>query len=64
VRRLLWVGLGLLLAGAGLLALARGGSGARSAAGGPPLEKIDAASRRQLERVLEHAERGGREAAR
>jgi hypothetical protein len=51
------VGLGLALAGAGLVALLRE---ARKDA--PPLDQIDAESRRQLERVLEGAARedGGR----
>lgn len=63
MRRLLWIALGLGLAGAGLLALARGGPGGRSAGtDAPPLDEIDAASRRQLERALIEAEReqGGR----
>jgi len=58
VRRLLWIALGLGLAVAGLFALARGGPGSRNgAADGPPLDEIDAASRRQLERALIEAER-------
>jgi len=58
VRRLLWIALGLGLAGAGLLALARGGPAIRGGAGdAPPLDEIDAASRRQLERALIEAER-------
>jgi hypothetical protein len=53
VRRLLWLGLGLALVGAALLAaLHRGGPGSA-----PPLDRIDASSRRQLERVLEAAQR-------
>lgn len=47
MRRLLWVAVGLALVGAGLFAALRGGGGS-----GPPLDEIDAASRRQLERVL------------
>ena len=57
VRRLLWIALGLGLAGAGLLALARSGPGRDGAADAPPLDEIDAASRRQLERALIEAER-------
>jgi hypothetical protein len=41
------MGLGLALVGAGLFAALRGGPGAA-----PPLDRIDADSRRALERVL------------
>jgi len=56
VRRLLWLGLGLALVCAALFAAVRGGP--RSA---PPLDRIDADSRRQLERVLEAAQRDASE---
>ncbi|HVN38670.1 MAG TPA: hypothetical protein VMW19_10940 [Myxococcota bacterium] len=52
MRRFLWLGLGLALVGAALFAALRGGP--RSAA---PLDRIDAESRHQLERVLEAAQR-------
>jgi len=42
------MGLGLALLGAGLFAALRGGGNGAA----PPLDRIDAASRRQLERVL------------
>jgi hypothetical protein len=48
----LWIGLGLALVGAGLFALLRGGP-----AHDPPLDRIDADSRAQLERVLEAAQK-------
>jgi hypothetical protein len=51
VRRLLWLSLGLALVSAALFAAVRGGP--RSA---PPLDRIDADSRRQLEHVLEAAQ--------
>ena len=51
MRRLLWMGLGLALVSVGLFALLRG----RPA--DPPLDRIDAESRAQLERVLEAAQR-------
>ena len=50
MRRLLWMGLGLALVGAGLFALLR-----ERPADSPPLDRIDADSRAQLERVLEAA---------
>ena len=52
MRRLLYLGLGLALVGAGLFALARGRQ-----ADDPPLDRIDADSRAQLERVLEAAQK-------
>ena len=52
MRRLLWLGFGLALVVAALVAALRGGP--RSA---PPLDRIDADSRRQLARVLEAAQR-------
>jgi hypothetical protein len=52
------LGLGLALVGAGLFALLRGGP-----AEDPPLDQIDADSRRQLERVLEAAQRAQRDGA-
>ena len=51
MRRLLWVGVGLGLVGAGLVVALRGGPHPEA----KPLDQIDADSRRQLERVLEHA---------
>jgi hypothetical protein len=47
----LWLSLGLALVAGALFAALRGGP--RS---GPPLDRIDADSRRQLERVLEAAQ--------
>jgi hypothetical protein len=55
-RRLLWIALGLSLVAGGLYVV-----GHRGPRGGAPLDRIDAESRKQLERVLlEHErERGG-----
>ena len=61
MRRLLWIALGLALAGAGLVSVLRGGG--RGVA--PPLDAIDADSRARLERVLlEEARRAPPEAPR
>jgi hypothetical protein len=51
------------LASAGLFSLTRVGAGG-DAADAPPLDDIDAASRRQLERALIDAERRESEASR
>jgi hypothetical protein len=56
-RRLLWIAIGLSLVGAGLYTLGR--DGRRHGGDAPPMDHIDAASRRQLERVLLEAERSG-----
>ena len=48
MRRLLWIALGLALAGAGLVAVLR----AHGRGAAPPLDRIDSASRARLERVL------------
>jgi hypothetical protein len=64
VRRLLWIAFGLALAGAGLFALARSGAQRDASLDAPPLDEIDAASRRQLERALLDAERRERGDAR
>ena len=59
-RRLLWIALGLLLVAGGLYAV---GSRSPGSANAPPLDRIDADSRRQLERVLiEHERQRGDEA--
>ena len=61
-RRLLWIAIGLSLVGAGLYTLGR--DPRRDGGHAPPLDHIDAASRRQLERVLIEAERDGGEESR
>jgi hypothetical protein len=53
------VGVGLGLVGAGLIVALR-----HSDRGAPPLDQIDADSRRQLERVLEGAQHEDSEASR
>jgi hypothetical protein len=61
LRRLLWIALGLVLVGAGLVAVLRGGGRGN----GPPLDAIDAGSRARLEHVLlEEARREPPEAPR
>lgn len=51
-RRLLWIALGLSLAAGGLYVVSHRGPRA-----GAPLDRIDAESRKQLERVLLEHER-------